>query len=206
LKERRKKESRARKKFQTICGVDAAYSNDNHVVAVASVLDGENGELLEQNEYFGVSNFPYIPGLFFMREGPFVVGAVRGLKRKKPDLICFDAHGLAHPRHLGLATMCGIVLNIPSIGIAKTKLVGTPEHYKQDLDRLVGENGKRRKTMGFVSTNPSGKKRYWSPGYAVSISELEKIIGSYGDACLESIEKSHLKARKSVVWKERHTE
>jgi deoxyribonuclease V len=194
---KKKRKSKVVKKFRIICGVDAAYSSDDRVVAVASVLDSESGELLEQNEYSGVSNFPYVPGLFFIREGPFVTEALRGLKKKEPDLVCFDAHGLAHPRRLGLATICGMILKIPSIGIAKTKLVGEEEPYKRDLDRLIEE---KEKTLGFVSAHPSGKKRYWSPGYSISISELERIIENYGDTCLDSIQRSHLRARRRVSF------
>jgi deoxyinosine 3'endonuclease (endonuclease V) len=61
-----------------VCGADAAYSGNN-VAAVASAIDTRNGNILEQSEYHGFATFPYIPGLFFLREGPFVTAAVANL-------------------------------------------------------------------------------------------------------------------------------
>ena len=83
----------------------------------------------ETSTYEEKFTFPYISGSFFLLEGPFVVAAVKKLENR-PDLVCFDAHGLAHPRSKGLAAICGMVLGIPSIGIAKSALIGKKLHYK----------------------------------------------------------------------------
>ena len=180
--------------FQTVCGVDAAYSRDNRVMAVASSFDTEKGELLEQSEYEGTATFPYVSGLFFLREGPFVCEAVSSLK-VRPDLVCFDAHGLAHPRNLGLATICGMVLGIRSIGVAKSKLMGELQSYKPGMNKLVNDNGE---VMGFVSLEVNKGKHYWSPGNSISIGELESIISDYGSICLKSIMESHLRAQRTL--------
>jgi deoxyribonuclease V len=179
-----KKVKRSRE-IRRISGVDASYDGDN-VAAVASVVDSK-GKLLEQAACKGHATFPYVSGLFFLREGPFVTEAVRKL-RKKPDLLCFDAHGLAHPRRRGLATICGIILGIPSIGIAKSKLVGEIERYKPGLARVVYEGI----NVGFVTENP---KRFWSPGFSISIAELESLILENRVTCLTSILESHNSAK-----------
>jgi deoxyribonuclease V len=67
--------------------------------------------------------FPYIPGLLTFREGPSVIAALEKLSIR-PDLLIFDGHGLAHPRRIGLASHMGVILDQPSIGCAKSRLVG----------------------------------------------------------------------------------
>ncbi len=68
-------------------------------------------------------SFPYIPGLLAFREGPAVLAALARLSIR-PDMLMFDAQGMAHPRRVGLATHIGILLDIPSIGCAKSRLCG----------------------------------------------------------------------------------
>ena len=136
----------------------------------------------------GKATFPYEPGLFFLREGPFACKVLSQLT-VKPDLVCFDAQGYAHPRRVGLATICGMVSEIPTIGISKSKLVGEVEEYKQGLKKLF-DGGE---TLGYATTSPT---RYWSPGFSVTFSELESLIETCQDVCLKSINRSHEYARK----------
>ncbi len=70
--------------------------------------------------------FPYVPGLLAFREGPAVLEALAALEGT-PDLLVFDAQGLAHPRRMGLATHLGVLLAVPSIGCAKSRLIGRHE-------------------------------------------------------------------------------
>jgi deoxyribonuclease V len=172
-----------------ICAVDAAYRGD-HVVAVATVFEGKR--LVETSSYVGACSIPYISGLFYLREGPFVVQAVRGLEAH-PQLICFDAHGAAHPRSAGLATVCGIVLGIPSVGIAKSLLVGKVVRAGGDLDRIVYNE----RTVGFV-TGAGGRTRYWSTGYSISLRGLENLIIRHGNVCLRAMSESDRTARELV--------
>jgi deoxyribonuclease V len=172
-----------------ICAVDAAYHGDR-VVAVASVFD--RGRLAERSSYTGRCSLPYVSGLFYLREGPFVVEAVRRLK-VRPQLLCFDAHGAAHPRSAGLATVCGIVLGIPSIGIAKSLLVGSVAPGQEGLGRIVYEG----KTVGFgVKTN--GAVRYWSSGYSVSLGELKLVIRRHAPVCIRAMSESDREAKKQI--------
>ncbi len=71
--------------------------------------------------------FPYVPGLLAFREAPVLLDAFERL-RSTPDLVVFDAHGYAHPRRMGLASHLGLVLDVPSVGCAKSVLVG---HYEE---------------------------------------------------------------------------
>ena len=174
------------KNISKVCAVDAAYSDDV-VVAVASLF--EDGLPAETSTYVGTCNLPYVSGLFFLREGPFVVEAVKGLT-SRPQLVCFDAHGAAHPRLTGMATVCGMVLGIPSVGIAKSLLVGTAARTRDDLQRIVyGGRG-----VGFV-VRTGRATRYWSPGFSVSMGELKLVIRNRGLVCLRAMAESDSAAR-----------
>ena len=175
-----------------ICGVDAHYSKVGHEVTAVAVLFSSE-RLLLTHTYRGRYTFPYVSGLFFLHEGPFAVAAVAGLK-VKPDIVCFDAHGLAHPRHLGLATICGAVLGIPSIGVAKSILVGKiTSSAEGDLAPIMFGD----QQVGFF-TRFGGVRKYWSPGYSVSMLDLEIIIRAHAKVCLRSIAEANQAARKAA--------
>ncbi len=84
-------------------------------------------------------SFPYVPGSLAFREGPAALAALERLAGR-PDLVIFDAQGLAHPRRMGLATHLGILLYISAIGCAKSRLCGTyvePDEHKGSWTRLT---------------------------------------------------------------------
>jgi deoxyribonuclease V len=186
----RRKKTPLPKDISRICAVDAAYRGDR-VVAVATVFD--RGRLVEKSAYAGSCSLPYISGLFYLREGPFVVEAVRRLKVLS-QLLCFDAHGAAHPRSAGLATICGLVLGVPSVGIAKSLLVGRVVTGRGGLPRIA--HGGR--TVGFA-VETDGVTRYWSAGYSVSLGELRSVIRRYAPVCLRAMSESDRVAREQVL-------
>jgi len=85
-----------------------------------AVLVRECGETTVK-VFSGEVSFPYIPGYLFVREAPLIIETLKGVEC---DLIVVDAHGLAHPRKSGLATVIGVLMGLPSIGVAKSMLVG----------------------------------------------------------------------------------
>jgi len=115
-----------RKNPEFIAGVDAAFLN-NKAIGVACVY--KYPEIIPVEDAYAVTEitFPYIPGFLSFREGPAIIEALNRLKIK-PHVILFDGQGIAHPKGLGIASHIGVILDIPTIGCAKSRLVG---EYKQ---------------------------------------------------------------------------
>jgi deoxyribonuclease V len=112
-----------------IGGMDVSnnlYDPHAMVYASAVVLNKDTLELKEEAPVAQHQPFPYVPGFLGFREAPALVEAFRQLKTI-PSLIMVDGHGISHPRHLGIATHIGVLLDIPKIGVAKSVLVGQPE-------------------------------------------------------------------------------
>jgi deoxyribonuclease V len=88
------------------------------------VLDARTLETVETAGVRDRARFPYVPGYLSFREAPSVLRAFRKLERA-PDLLMCDGHGRAHPRRFGLACHLGLWLDLPTIGCAKSRLIGT---------------------------------------------------------------------------------
>jgi len=105
-----------------VAGMDVSVKGGDAQAAVA-LLSFPDLEPLEAKTARQPAGFPYVPGLLAFREGPVVLAALEKLEAK-PDVLLFDAHGLAHPRRMGLATHLGLLLDLPAIGCAKSRLCG----------------------------------------------------------------------------------
>lgn len=113
-------------------------------------------------------SFPYIPGLLSFRELPLVISTFKKLV-VVPDIVISDAQGIAHPRGFGLASHLGVVLNIPTIGCAKNRLVGiynNPPNKKGGYSILYYKD----KKVGIVLRTKEGcKPMLISPGNLIDI-------------------------------------
>lgn len=159
-----------------VCGVDVDYSADGRAArAAAAVLSFPQLELREHALARRRVSFPYIPGLLSFREIPAALAALERLATE-PDLLLCDAQGIAHPRRFGLASHLGLLTGLPSIGVAKTRLVG--EHRAPPARRgawapLV-DRGER---IGAVLRTRAGVKPvYVSIGHRVSLETAVRYV------------------------------
>lgn len=109
---------------KVVAGIDCAFSKDGErIFAAVVVLRLPGLETIETTSASGKVTFPYIPGLLSFREAPVCIAAVEKL-RKQPDVFIIDGQGIAHPRRLGLAAHLGLFFDKPTIGCAKSRLIG----------------------------------------------------------------------------------
>ncbi len=121
-------------KPQRVAGVDVGFEQGGTVTrAAVAVLDFPDLMLREHAIVRRKTRFPYVPGYLSFREAPAILAALKQL-RDKPDLLLCDGQGLAHPRRFGLACHLGLLADIPSIGVAKSRLIG-------DHGRLLESKG-----------------------------------------------------------------
>jgi deoxyribonuclease V len=109
---------------ETVAGIDLGYDLKTDTCrAVVVVLKFPELTLIESSEAIMPIQFPYVPGLLSFRETPVAVRALEKLATA-PDLILCDGQGIAHPRRFGIACHIGLITGVPSVGVAKSLLVG----------------------------------------------------------------------------------
>jgi len=112
------------RRVRRVAGADLAYDPDRDLLyAAILVYRYPDLELEETRLVTRPITFPYVPGLLSFRELPAILAAWRRL-RCRPDLVLCDGQGIAHPRGVGLASHLGLLLGVPTIGCAKSRLVG----------------------------------------------------------------------------------
>jgi deoxyribonuclease V len=164
-------------KINYIAAVDVAYINDPNIsLCVIVIFSYPELELLNIINHHNKTSYPYIPGLLYFREGPVILETFKKLKIQ-PDIVIFDGHGIAHPRRFGLASHVGLLLNIPSIGCAKSILYGYYEEPggKRGSKTLLYND--QHKPIGIVlRSRENVKPVFISPGHLVGIHESAEII------------------------------
>jgi deoxyribonuclease V len=159
-----------------IAGVDCAFSKDEKsIFAVVVVMKLPDFEIIEMVSVKNKVNFPYIPGLLSFREAPVCLEAIEKLKNT-PDCFIIDGQGFAHPRRLGIACHIGLLIGKPTIGCAKSRLIGEYEQpAKQrgsrsplvDGDEIIG---------AVVRTRKNVKPVFVSVGHKCTLDDAVKIV------------------------------
>ena len=156
-------------KVRYLAGLDISPANAEGMVrGAAVVLEYPSLELVEVKTAEGRPLFPYIPGLLSFRESPVLLEAL-ALLDAHPDIIYVDGQGLAHPRRFGLACHIGLLTQTPTIGCAKSILVGA----HQELSTQAGSHSpllhKGDVVGAAVRTRDKVRPMYISPGHLIDI-------------------------------------
>jgi len=159
-----------------IAGADMAFSRRHErFFATVIVLTFPGLEVVEQVSAWMRPTFPYVPGLLTFREGPVLVKTFSKLK-SRPDVVVFDGQGIAHPRRLGLAAHMGLWLKVPTVGCAKSRLIGEhrqPGRKKGHTARLM-DGGEK---IGEVLRTRDGVKPvYISPGHLADFKTSTRLV------------------------------
>ncbi len=158
----------------TVAGVDAVFSGET-VWAVISVFTYPDLRHIEDSVVNERVRFPYIPGYLSFREGPGIIKAYEALK-VKPDIILFDGQGIAHPRGIGIASHVGVMLDITTIGCAKSRLIGEYKEPGNKKGEWTYLNYKGEKVGAVVRTKDDVRPLFVSPGHRIDIESSVDIV------------------------------
>jgi deoxyribonuclease V len=184
-------------RVKTVAGVDQAFVGDAEgEMTVSAAVAVQNGEETETATARHETRLPYIPGLLSFREGRAVIASLRALETTL-DVVLVDGSGRIHPRQAGLATHVGVALDLPTVGVAKSLLCGTPRRSVDGLEEdecveIVADDGVDAPdgtTIGYaVQTKQYSKDAattvnplYVSPGHLVSPETAVDIVAKECD-------------------------
>lgn len=165
----------------TIAGADISFNKFSEVVyAGIVVLSLPDLRIVESAGVRSVTKFPYVPGLLSFRETPSVLEAWDKLKTK-PDVLMLDGQGIAHPRRFGIACHVGLLLDLPTVGCAKSILVG--KHGEVGLEAGSRSPLVDRGEQVGVALRTKNKVNpvYVSPGHLIDLdSAVDLVLRSTG--------------------------
>lgn len=158
-----------------VAGVDVGMLDDGKITRAAiAVLEFPSLVLADKSITKVKTTFPYVPGYLSFRELPAILKAIE-LLNIKPDIFLCDGQGIAHPRRFGIACHLGVLLDAPTIGVAKSRLIGTyrePGIEKGHFSALYDND----KQIGVVlRTRKNVKPLFISPGHRISIKSAMEI-------------------------------
>jgi len=159
-----------------VAGADFGYDPEEKKIGASIVVFKIPGlEVVEISEVVREVKFPYIPGFLAFREGPAFFDAFREISNK-PDVTLVDGNGIAHPRKMGLASFVGVVLDIPTVGCAKTPFFPfvVPPEKKGAYTFFRNE---RNDEVGLcLRTRRAVKPVFVSPGHRIDFDFAMKIV------------------------------
>jgi deoxyribonuclease V len=167
--------------LRTVAGADCGFPRrEGQDLARAAVvllglpaLDRRGDALVEEPV-----RYPYIPGLLSFREAPAIQAAVRQLD-EPPDVLVVDGQGLAHPRRLGIACHLGLLLNLPTIGCAKSPLLGRFATPPDEFGAWTPLEHQGERIGAVVRTRPGVKPVFVSVGHRISLESAIQLVLSW---------------------------
>ena len=179
--------------IDSVAGIDVAYPKNEFKDACGAcvIVDYKTKEVIEEKTVFAKSNFPYVSTYFFYREFPIIKNLIKKLDHH-PSIIMFDGNGILHPYGMGMASQAGLILNIPSIGIAKRLLYGI---VKENVVTIDSEK------RGYALVSKRTKKPiYISPGHKISFETSLNIVNHLSSYKIpEPLRMAHILAKKQLM-------
>lgn len=185
-----------------IAGMDVSnnrFDPKKMIYAATVVLSYPNLSVIETTATAEKQEFPYITGLLAFREAPALINTFKMLSQK-PEVILVDGQGISHPRGMGIATHLGILLDIPTIGVAKSVLIGTTkEELSEEPGSMLPMYWKGNIVSMLVRTKKRASPLIISPGHKISLERaVELVMNCLGGYRLpEPTRQAHLAANKS---------
>lgn len=155
--------------IKTIAGADISFNKfEPTVYAGVVVLSYPEMEVIEEAGVISRTKFPYVPGLLSFRETPSVLEAWSRLKTE-PDALMLDGQGLAHPRRVGIACHVGLLIERPTLGCAKSVLVGKYEEPSPERGEWSEMIHKGEVVGAALRTKRNVQTVFVSPGHLIDL-------------------------------------
>ena len=162
-------------KVRYVAGIDVSVKNNRSVAAVV-VLNFADLEVADMATSDQPTPFPYVPGFLSFREIPAIVTAYEKLQIK-PDLILVDGQGIAHPRRFGLGAHLGVLLDIPTIGCAKTRFIGSHDEPAEEAGCYTDLWDGEELIGAYLRTRDNVKPLYISVGHKIDLpAALDRVL------------------------------
>lgn len=163
---------------ERVAGVDVGFENQGETTrAAVVVLSYPDLEVREQVIARRPTSFPYVPGLLSFREIPAVLEALEKLDTL-PDLLLCDGQGIAHPRRMGIASHLGLLTDIPSIGVGKSRLYGSHGAVPDEKGARVPLKHGDQIIGAVLRSRVKVKPIYVSPGHKIGLeSAIRYVMG-----------------------------
>jgi deoxyribonuclease V len=164
--------------FQTIAGADVSYNRWSPTLyACVVVLKVPELSVIEERTARVDVDFPYRTGLLSFREAPALLTTFRMLKNR-PDVVMIDGHGLAHPRRFGIASHLGLWLGIPTIGCAKSRLIGEFDEPGAEAGSLSALRAGTDKVGCVLRSKRRCKPLFVSVGNGIDLGSAIQVVRS----------------------------
>jgi deoxyribonuclease V len=179
--------------IETVAGIDVAYTKNEFkdVCGVCIVMDYKTKQIIEEKIVFAKTYFPYISTYLSYRELPVVEKLIKNLE-SKPTVLMLDGNGVLHPYGIGLASHTGIILDVPTVGVAKNLLYGRLENNIVKIDN-------KKRGYALFSSKRVRKPVYVSPGHEISFEtslDVVKHLNLY--KIPEPLRQAHILAKKNI--------
>lgn len=162
--------------IHTVAGIDVGFEQGNTITrAAVALLNYPQLELIEYAVARRPTTFPYVPGLLSFREVPAVLDALAML-RGRPDLVLCDGQGIAHPRRFGIAAHLGVLCDVPAIGVAKSRLVGSHGRVPDQRGAWVPLRDQGEIIGAVLRTRRGVKPLYISVGHRISLPSAVRVV------------------------------